>query len=42
MMGIELMLNAVNINLVPFWRYRTPEGMTGQAFAVIVFAICGC
>jgi NADH-quinone oxidoreductase subunit K len=39
LMGIELMLNAVNINLVAFWRYRTPEVMTGQAFAVIVFAV---
>jgi NADH-quinone oxidoreductase subunit K len=24
LMGIELMLNAVNINLVAFWRYGTP------------------
>jgi NADH-quinone oxidoreductase subunit K len=39
LMGIELMLNAVNINLVAFWRYRTPEMITGQAFAVIVFAV---
>ena len=37
--GIELMLNAVNINLVAFWRYRTPEVISGQAFAVIVFAV---
>jgi NADH-quinone oxidoreductase subunit K len=39
LMGIELMLNAVNINLVAFWRYRTPEEMAGQVFAVIVFAV---
>lgn len=39
LMGIELMLNAVNVNLVAFWRYRTPEMMTGQVFAVIVFAV---
>jgi NADH-quinone oxidoreductase subunit K len=37
--GIELMLNAVNLNLVAFWRYITPEEITGQAFAVIVFAV---
>jgi NADH-quinone oxidoreductase subunit K len=24
LMGIELMLNAVNLNLVAFWRYRSP------------------
>jgi NADH-quinone oxidoreductase subunit K len=39
LMGVELMLNAVNINLVAFWRYRTPEIIAGQAFAVIVFAV---
>jgi NADH-quinone oxidoreductase subunit K len=39
LMGIELMLNAVNVNLVAFWRYRTPETIAGQAFAVIVFAV---
>jgi NADH-quinone oxidoreductase subunit K len=39
LMGIELMLNAVNINLVAFWRYLTPSNITGQAFAIIVFAV---
>jgi NADH:ubiquinone oxidoreductase subunit K len=39
LMGIELMLNAVNVNLVAFWRYSSPGAMTGQVFAVIVFAV---
>ena len=39
LMGIELMLNAVNINLVAFWRYLTPTLASGQMFAVIVFAV---
>ena len=39
LLGIELMLNAVNINLVAFWRYLDPAQMAGQAFAVIVFAV---
>jgi NADH-quinone oxidoreductase subunit K len=39
LLGIELMLNAVNINLVAFWRYLNPAQMSGQAFAVIVFAV---
>jgi len=38
LMGIELMLNAVNINLVAFWRFN-PATITGQAFAVMVFAV---
>lgn len=39
LMGVELMLNSVNINLITFWRYLNPEVITGQAFAVIVFAV---
>jgi NADH:ubiquinone oxidoreductase subunit K len=39
LMGIELMLNSVNVNLVAFWRYLTPEKIGGQVFAVIVFAV---
>jgi NADH-quinone oxidoreductase subunit K len=39
LMAIELMLNAVNLNLVAFWRYITPDGISGQAFALIVFAV---
>ncbi len=38
LMGLELMLNAVNVNLVAFWRFR-PESITGQAFVVMLFAI---
>jgi len=39
LLGVELMLNAVNINLVAFWRYLDPTVMTGQVFAIIVFAV---
>ena len=39
LMGIELMLNAVNINLVTFWRYLDPVRLTGQVFALFVFAV---
>ena len=39
LLGVELMLNAVNINLVAFWRYLDPIQMTGQVFAIIVFAV---
>lgn len=39
LMGIELMLNAVNVNLVAFWRYRTPADIAGQAFVVMIFAV---
>ena len=39
LMGIELMLNAVNINLVAFWRYVDPVRITGQIFAIFVFTV---
>ncbi len=39
LMGIELMLNSVNVNLIAFWRYRAPQGIAGQAFAIMVFAV---
>jgi NADH-quinone oxidoreductase subunit K len=45
LMSVELMLNAVNINLVAFWRYGeqlTPAGnavVAGQAFAAFVLVV---
>jgi len=39
LMGIELMLNAGNINLVALARYMHPKLLTGQVFAVFVMTI---
>jgi NADH-quinone oxidoreductase subunit K len=39
LMGLELMLNAANLNLVAFWRYRAPDAMVGQVFAAMVFVV---
>jgi len=39
LMGVELMLNAANVNLVAFWRYVAPERLTGQVFAVFVITL---
>ncbi len=39
LMGIELVLNAVNINLVAFWRYIAPADISGQVFALIVITV---
>lgn len=38
-MGIELMLNSVNINLVAFNRYLKPEILTGQTFAIFLIVV---
>lgn len=39
LMGIEIMLNAVNINLVAFGRFITPARFTGQAFAIFSITV---
>lgn len=39
LMGIELMLNAVIVNLIAFWRYVGSDNIAGQAWAVMVFAV---
>ncbi len=39
LMGVELILNAVNVNLVAFWRYIAPTQVDGQIFAIMVIAI---
>ncbi|MDX1415648.1 MAG: NADH-quinone oxidoreductase subunit NuoK [Candidatus Promineifilaceae bacterium] len=39
LMSVELILNAVNINLVAFWRYMTPSESTGMAWAVFVLTV---
>ena len=39
LMSVELMFNAVNINLVAFNRYITPTDFTGQIFAIFTIVI---
>ncbi len=52
LLGLELMLNAANINLVAFSYYLSPRGgagellyntvLDGQVFALIVIALAAC
>ena len=38
LVGIELMLNAANLNFIAFWRYGpNPEALTGMMF--VIFSI---
>lgn len=39
LMSLELMANAVNINLVALSRFVTPAAMTGQAFAIFSMVV---
>ncbi len=36
LMGVELMLNAVNVNLLAFWRFLWAPQVDGQVFVSIV------
>jgi len=40
LIGIELMLNAANLNLIAFWRYGArPEALTGMMFAIFSITV---
>ena len=40
LIGIELMLNSANLNLIAFWRYGPhPEFLTGMMFAIFSIAV---
>lgn len=39
LMCIEIMLNAVNVNLIAFSRYLTPLEPTGQMFVIFVMTV---
>jgi NADH-quinone oxidoreductase subunit K len=40
LVGIELMLNAANLNFIAFWRYGPhPEALTGVMFAIFSIGI---
>jgi len=38
-MGIELMLNSANINLVAFNRFISPDKLDGHVFAIFVMVV---
>jgi NADH-quinone oxidoreductase subunit K len=39
LISLELVLNAVNINMVAFSHYITPARLTGEIFAVFIIAV---
>ena len=40
LVGIELMLNAANLNFIAFWRYSpNPDALTGIMFVIFSIAV---
>jgi NADH:ubiquinone oxidoreductase subunit K len=40
LVGIELMLNAANLNFIAFWRYGpNPQALTGIMFAIFAIGV---
>ena len=39
LIGIEILMNAANINLIAFWRYSDGTQLTGQMFTLFGIAI---
>jgi NADH-quinone oxidoreductase subunit K len=39
LMGIELMLNAANLNFLAFWRFQAPHSMEPQVFVLVGITI---
>lgn len=39
LLGIELMLNAANLNFIAFWRYGPPNAGSGIVFVLFAIAI---
>ena len=42
LLGLELMLNAANLNLVAFNRFGALPDLSGQVFALMVIALAAC
>lgn len=39
LMGVEVLLNAVGLNLVAFWRFLTPSDDSAQIFVIVVVTL---
>lgn len=39
LMGIEVLLNAIGLNIVAFWRFTAPGDYSAQIFAILIVTI---
>ena len=39
LMGIEVLLNAIGLNIIAFWRFTAPADYSAQIFAILIVTI---
>lgn len=39
LMGVEVLLNAIGLNLIAFWRYVQPGDYSGQIFTILIVTV---
>jgi len=39
LMGIEVLLNAIGLNIIAFWRFTAPADYSAQIFAILIITI---
>ena len=39
LMGVELLLNAIGLNLIAFWRFVQPGDYSAQIFTVVIITV---
>ena len=39
LMGVEVLLNAIGLNLIAFWRYVHPQDYSGQIFTILIVTV---
>jgi NAD(P)H-quinone oxidoreductase subunit 4L len=39
LMGVELLLNAIGLNLIAFWRFVQPGDYSAQIFTIIIITV---
>lgn len=39
LMGVEVLLNVIGLNIIAFWRFTAPEDYSAQIFAILIITI---
>lgn len=39
LMGVEVILNAIGLNIIAFWRFAAPTNYSAQIFAILIITV---